>query len=863
MKDKDFTAYKFKAIKVYSSNEWMAGSTKKYRSVFDRAETTYIRVEFSFFNKLFDEKEWDVKISLKAFRISETLKDEICSIDTRETIKISENIVYIREGWGNATPGGFWKKGEYAWEAYIDDKFISSKKFYINDIGLVKTGSENPYFTLQSVKMFGGGYDWIPKEKRKYLKKFKQNNTRYIWVEVTFKNKVNDIWQSELFYNFYDEAGQLKGQTIVQESIKVEKNQNYISASGWGNKEIGSWSKKKYTVEIVFMDSLIAIVPFEVGDAEIEGVGEVFTTGNLQPLNIAPEKEESLDDVMQKLEELIGLEEIKKKIKDHINYLNFIKLRKEKGLDDKEEISLHSIFTGNPGTGKTTLVKMLGKIYHKMGLLSVGHVHEVDRADLVGEFIGQTAPKVRKAIDEAKGGILFIDEAYMLAREGDSKDYGKEVIEVLIKEISDGNGDIAIMVAGYPKEMENFIQSNPGLKSRFKYHFHFEDYTPDELLQIAQFAASKRLVSITPEAQKLIQEIMIESYRTRTNSFGNARYAYAIIDEGKMNMGLRLMQRKDIKKLSEEKLSTIEKEDIQKIINSKIKREIEFEINEKLLHEALEELNSLVGLNNIKNDVNELVKLIRYYRETGKNVLNKFSIHTVFTGNPGTGKTSVARIVGKIYKALGLLEKGHTVECDRETLIGGFVGQTALKTKDKIDASFGGVMFIDEAYALSEGRANDYGKEAIEVILKNMEDKRGEFAVIVAGYPENMKHFLEVNPGLKSRFDRHLKFRDFTPDELYRIALSMLKNEDLKPDAKTAEYLKDYFSGLHKNRDKFFGNARTVRKIIEKCIKNQNLRMASLERSARTEEMIKTLQFEDVQEFVLTEQRNKRIGFKY
>ncbi|NJO89207.1 MAG: AAA family ATPase [Chloroflexia bacterium] len=252
---------------------------------------------------------------------------------------------------------------------------------------------------------------------------------------------------------------------------------------------------------------------------------------------------------MLNLDELIGLEHVKKQIKEHIDYIEFLKLRKEKGLQDNERISLHSVFTGNPGTGKTTVVKLLGKIYQKMGLLSKGHVHEVDRSDLVGEFIGQTAPKVRENIEKARGGILFIDEAYALVRsKEDSKDYGREVIEVLIKEMSDGPGDIAIMAAGYPKEMQLFTDFNPGLKSRFKYYFHFEDYTPDELIAIADYAAEKRLVKVNPDAKEYINKLLINAYRDRDHTFGNARYAYAIIDEAKMNLGLRLIKNPKCKK---------------------------------------------------------------------------------------------------------------------------------------------------------------------------------------------------------------------------------------------------------------------------------------------------------------------------
>jgi glycosyltransferase involved in cell wall biosynthesis len=213
---------------------------------------------------------------------------------------------------------------------------------------------------------------------------------------------------------------------------------------------------------------------------------------------------------------------------------------------------------------------MLGKIYHKMGLLSKGDVTEVDRADLVAEFIGQTAPKVKEAIANAKGGILFIDEAYSLARKSDdAKDFGKEAIEVLLKEMSDGDGDIAIIVAGYPTEMEFFLESNPGLRSRFNITFEFPDYLPEELEQIALFTAEKRGVKFSPEALEYLRKKLMNAYRERSQTFGNARFVNSVIDEAKMNMGLRLMGREHPEELSTEELSVFDKADLELIFKSR------------------------------------------------------------------------------------------------------------------------------------------------------------------------------------------------------------------------------------------------------------------------------------------------------
>ena len=848
----EFKRWKFRELKIYASTEWLADNKKKYRQVFDRHETTYIYAELSFFNKYYDIEDWEVNVELRCYSMKKQRK-EICNLPFRRKVSKYDPVGYIREGWGNKQEGVFWKKGAYFWEAWIEGEKVATKYFYLEDAGRPITKTDNPYCQITSLRMYEGPYDDTPEFERSYMKRFLGEETRYIYAEVTLKNLLlSKQWQCELFIKFYNDARELKGQVVRLH--RVEKSDDGVKiTAGWGSNVKGSWRNDRYTAEIVFMDQLLAVMPFEVGTDWEEGVNGVWLPDKGQHIFLQPEQEdtETFQDVLQKLDALIGLNEIKAKVREHAQYIQFLQLRKEKGFAEKDGINVHSVFIGNPGTGKTTVAKMMGRLYKKMGLLTKGHVHEVDRTDLVGEYIGQTAPKVKDAIEMARGGVLFIDEAYALARSTeDSKDFGREVIEILVKELSNGPGDIAIIVAGYPKEMKTFLDSNPGLRSRFKLTFEFPDYLPQELSQIAEYATREKEVMLAKEAKELIDEMIVEAYRTRDRAFGNARFVHDLIDKAKIQLGLRLMARPDVRDMAAEALKVVLREDVEKVRISRKRVLPMIPVDEVLLNQALHELDSLIGMQSVKKDIRELVHLVRFYRETGRDVLGRFFLHTVFVGNPGTGKTTVARILTKIYKALGVLERGHMIETDRQGLVAGFVGQTAIKTAERVDEAMGGVLFIDEAYALTSGNRigqGDFGDEAIQTLLKRMEDRRGEFFVFVAGYPENMDNFLKANPGLASRFDKVLRFEDYAPEDLLEIALFMFQQENYRVEEDAREYLGKYLAFLYQFRDKYFGNARTVRQVVLEAIKNQNLRIAA---GRITEEpVVHTITLDDVATF--------------
>ena len=271
---------------------------------------------------------------------------------------------------------------------------------------------------------------------------------------------------------------------------------------------------------------------------------------------------------------------------------------------------------------------------------------------------------------------------------------------------------------------------------------------------------------------------------------------------------------------------------------------------EKTLDELLEELNSLTGLNSVKTEINKLIDLIKINKMREENGLlsSNVSKHMVFSGNPGTGKTTVARLLSKIYKSLGLLSKGQLIETDRSGLVAGYVGQTAIKTKEIISNAIGGVLFIDEAYTLNTNSENDFGQEAIDTLLKEMEDNRDDLVVVVAGYPDLMNQFLNSNPGLQSRFNKFIYFEDYQEDELFDILLMNCKKLQFELSDNAKKFVKKVIKDLLNDKPSNFGNAREMRNYLEYAIQNQATRLSVMQNVTKDDLIL--LKKEDFEDFI-------------
>ena len=521
-----------------------------------------------------------------------------------------------------------------------------------------------------------------------------------------------------------------------------------------------------------------------------------------------------LADLLGELDGLVGLADVKREVATLVRLHQMAERRTRAGLP-APPLSRHLVFTGSPGTGKTTVARMYGAILAELGVLPTGQLVEVARADLVANVIGGTALKTAERFEQAVGGVLFIDEAYTLAATAfGGPDFGREAVDTLVKLMEDHRDEVVVIVAGYTQEMRKFLATNPGLASRFSRTIEFADYSAADLVTIVERCCRAYHYRLELETHDALTSYFAKMSRDAT--FGNGRTARRVFEEMVGRQAYRLAADLDADAVA---MARLLPEDLGPLPGASVGAGAAAD-DAARVEALLAQLHQMIGLSEAKREVSNMVDLLASarQREAAGLPVPGLSRHLIFAGPPGTGKTTIARLYGRILAALGVLANGQVVEVSRADLVGEYVGHTAQRTRTAFERARGGVLFIDEAYALSsqQGSGSDFGHEAIDTLVKLMEDHRDEVVVIAAGYEAEMERFLATNPGLSSRFSHHVRFADYTTDELVTIASQHAATAGYEFSGAAVAALRRHF--VSAPRGPSFGNGRYARQVLDAAI---------------------------------------------
>jgi SpoVK/Ycf46/Vps4 family AAA+-type ATPase len=587
--------------------------------------------------------------------------------------------------------------------------------------------------------------------------------------------------------------------------------------------------------------------------ARAQGVAQVYADHAAQPQAAAPPRQRpqiSIEDAMAELDAMVGLAPVKEQVRSIAASIEAARRRAVAGFSTDKPMR-HFVFLGPPGTGKTTVARVVGKIFYAFGLLGLPDVVEAQRSDLVGEYLGATAIKTNELIDSALGRVLFIDEAYSLVNEGDGQSdrFGTEAVQTLLKRAEDDRENLIIILAGYEKQMESFLASNPGLASRFATRIRFPTYTPEEMLALAETQLAAKGEALGLDARPVLWRTLGDVGRRRvTDELGNGRFVRTLLEKAGQARDVRVMGAGGDP--AAEDLITIGGGDLERAFAELTSRLRGYE-DTPTLESAIAELDELIGLDPVKQQVRAIAAQLRVakLRDTYGLTSQPPARHFVFTGPPGTGKTTVARILGRIFAALGLLVRPEVVEAHRADLVGEHLGATAIKTNKLIDSALGGVLFIDEAYSLhNEGYSGGdaFGAEAVQTLLKRAEDDRDRLVIVLAGYPGDIDRFLHSNPGLASRFSTRVTFPSYTARDLSQIAVLLAEQAGDVFDQAALRVLDEIFAhATESGRIDELGNGRFARSLFERACAFRDVRVVRLGETATAEDLT-TLTADDV-----------------
>jgi SpoVK/Ycf46/Vps4 family AAA+-type ATPase len=521
------------------------------------------------------------------------------------------------------------------------------------------------------------------------------------------------------------------------------------------------------------------------------------------------------------MDSLIGMESVKKKIRDIADFIVFNNKRYVELNIENPGLYYNFVISGGRGTGKNTIAKIIYHLMYQLGVIGNGKLINIDSKEV---YPGNTLDRY---LGNAQSGTIVIDDAHVL--EINDKRGQKNYQGTFDNWFTQYKDNFIFIIAGEPEGINNIMKEHL-ISKHINFRIDIPDYSDSEILDLIRHFAKKEKYEVDSRADEVILNI-IEYYR-EIGCFENIYTAKNIVERAIIKKALR----GDINTLTAEDFNQEE------VANRKDIK------TEEALKESdpFEELKNMIGLSEAKQRVEEIAAFAAAQLRRKELGLEKETVclHMDFAGSPGTGKTTVARIIGRIFKKLGILSKGHFVEVSREDLVGKYVGHTAVKTAEKIKEAEGGILFVDEAYSLASESRVDFGYEAISTFVKKMEDMRNNLVVIFAGYQEEMKGLMNMNPGLKDRIQFNVMFNDYKPSELMEIWTKFFKDNNYTVSEEAVGEMNKIVQILYDNKTYNFANGRVMRKCFERARIHQAVRIMR-EKYKEIEDLMK-IEVEDI-----------------
>ncbi len=525
-----------------------------------------------------------------------------------------------------------------------------------------------------------------------------------------------------------------------------------------------------------------------------------FTADDIQ---IKTFDEEAANEIMEKINRRVGQESLKKYAREIYDLAKDNHERILNGKKPGKPKMANLILEGGPGSGKTTSCELIAKLLHACGMLTNPEPNIVSIADMQKDAIGGTSQQVKKCFAETKGGLLVIDEAYSLTNDGS---YGKDIVDTLTNELGKESCDVIVALLGYPGTLDPVIEMNKGMKRRFPNKIVLNDFSLEEMVEIFKSYATDNDLSVDPDADEMISKL-IDSKR-RTQDFGNAGGVINIIDD---------MMRSGVIARSGDRIT---------------KQLLLDEMNAgkgNAAEEALDELNSMIGIKEAKEAIKKLIDSIKGKQKlamAGIRVPEEKSLNMIIEGPPGTGKTTFCKLFAKLAASYGVIKySDKIVETSGKDFIAGYVGQTEGKVKEIINKAIGGVLYIDEVYQMDND--TQFGQSAIDGLCDQIDARGGSLLVIISGYKDKMTDFLNKNPGLESRFKERIEFMPYSEEELFEIFKLFLHKSNVRLDQEPDVELKIRKWIEAKMHQDNFGNARDIRNLCEICVRNLLARVST------------------------------------